>query len=200
MTGHLVLKHLLADKCVCPYATKAAREQAICWIEVPAHPKKRQEPLYRGLQDFWDGRPICILLLPESVSHKKDRALVWDVYCELAVALGRWDDPSDPVEEIREQVNRIIRPSLADTAPHQPFLPVRKQPVVTIAMGPQYSPDHPRYAPSLIMAMTRMSDIREVQQNPSAIQLIRERMRKLVGGLYDANLIYLAERPTLTEP
>lgn len=114
---------------------------------------------------------VAVVVAPD-VPRSFDQARAWTLgaHARLCRAVG-----SEPVVHLGRVLPHVEAGALTAYA---------------IGMGPQYPPEHPRYAPWLCLVSVNGQDVREV--SPQAREPIRRAMVARAGARYDADEVWLS--------
>lgn len=183
-----VLQHF-DGRSICPFAQAAVRAPAGI-VVVELERLDDDEVLVSQLSTFTPSTAAAIVLAPsDPPSHAEARTLAAQLFGRLALACYQINHPW--VIFSRARVLDDIQHAQTDPVRH-PLLDLHGSPLFTVAMGPAYPPDHPRYAPHLCAVMTWQFDVvRTTLTHPKVVARIREAMRERTGTVYDAVALYL---------
>jgi hypothetical protein len=175
---------------VCPYAQHAAKQDDLLCV-APAEGELLHEALLPSVRRFAQREGTTLITMPHEspATHDEAREIVNAYFLALAIAFTQVNIPAAPLDEIRRAVEAEVLPLLEPSSDRWPHLSVGDSPLYTIGMSPLYDPQHPRYAPRLLLSTVWQSDVM------LAPERIRERIRAVVyarvGTIYDGNALYL---------
>jgi hypothetical protein len=110
------------------------------------------------------------------------------IFFELVILFARIYFPKATERQLRLRAEHdFTQHPMRDPRALRHFIANRGAPVTTIALGPQYPVDHPRYAPATCLVLVHTTDI--AAASPLIIQKIRERC--FANGSYDADELWL---------
>jgi hypothetical protein len=181
-----IKSYLQAGKSVCPFAKTCTLELAT----VGANARADRATIFRCVTAFAAARGNAIVLVAK-VDKGFATTTTWaqGAFLELMVCCTQISQPTIPVAEIEDHVERVIRPTLSS---HEirPHLSLHAKAMMTICMAPIYPTAHPRYAPHTILVVTWNDDV-GAAQDTGAVAKIRAAMAKAHGSIYDANELML---------
>lgn len=190
---------------ICPFATLAQRERQIRYVQLV--PARRTALIWRELRAFVEKREQAVVFLltpPDPPTWDAGQRAVCAIFEEIVVAVSRLGNPHLSIEALRKNAARDRAWAEARNlrrlprCPSDDYLPVHEQRgfLFAIGMGPQYPAEHPRYAPHTLVQCTWQGDItRAMCEYPALQRRIDERMLASVGGVYDADELWLPVVP-----
>jgi hypothetical protein len=183
-----VKSYLQAGKSVCPFAKASPLEL----ITTSAITRVDRAAVGQGVASFAAARGNALVLLA-SADDDFATTTAWatETFLELMICCTRFDQPTIPIAEIEQYVERVIRPTLG-SAEIRPYLGLRAKALMTICMAPVYPAAHPRHAPHTILVVTWSDDVAAAAaQSVGAVSKIRAAMAKEHGCVYDADELML---------
>lgn len=191
---------------ICPFGKMAEREGQVAYAVIDK--KDVEGSTKEAVKAFLRSKSAAVLVFPEVIHGlETSEEVAIEIMLAAATHIGKALNPQLSMQEVRAEVEEEIGIHLKD--PYSNYNPVMRadyhngEPSNIFAgfMGPCYKRGHTRWAPRPMVVLTWAFDIDlATEENPKWTNLVRKRMRKAFGGDYDANALFLDEKPFVTEP
>ncbi len=182
----MIKSYLQAGKSVCPFA----KVSPLSLVTVSARPRDDRSAILQGVAAFAAARENALILLSKTdKTFAATKAWATTAFLELLICCVHFDQPTLPIAEIEQYVERAVRPTL-NSAEIRPHVALANKALMTICMAPIYPVDHPRHAPHTILVVTWSDDVNAALTS-RAVPKIRAAMLAAQGHVYDANELML---------
>ncbi len=184
-----IREYFRSGEVVCPFAKMHAEK--IDYAVLPGFKRADIGPPLLGFVRNTEIPALVYVFDTDMPNHEESRERVNEFFISASRVLYL-DFDGEPLEGWIEGAKQI-REMLAKKSNRNPFLCYDRRHgmrmLFTIAMGPQYDGQHPRYAPHDIVVITRKEDVAAVDSR--MVGSIRAEAHRRMGRSYDADEIYL---------